>query len=86
MNITNLFNNDSPLSYNTNPFAGPSAGNEFLAFPAPKGAVANFATALTGYDPIAAANLQGLTYNNRYGLPFLFQNRRTMRLTVSFTF
>jgi outer membrane receptor protein involved in Fe transport len=90
LNVINLFNNDSPLAYNPNPFAGT---NEWLKFPSMANAAGtDFLTALKGYDPIAVGNSEAaagtatIIYNNRYGLPFLFQNRRTLRLTVGFTF
>jgi hypothetical protein len=47
---------------------------------------------MTGWDPFAAANAtkytvtSPLTLTNRYGMPFLFQTRRTMRIGVKFTF
>jgi len=83
-NVLNLFNNASILSYEPNPFA---QGNEWLPFTSTANVAGyDFQTALTGYDPIATANSQGLTLNSRYGLPFLYQNRRTMRMTLRFTF
>jgi hypothetical protein len=39
-----------------------------------------------GYDWLAQANTSGLTFNNRYGMAYGFQNRRTMRFTLMFTF
>jgi outer membrane receptor protein involved in Fe transport len=90
LNIINLFNNDSPLAYNPNPFA---STNEWLKFPsAANAAGTDFLTALTGYNPLAVGNSEAaaktatIIYNNRYGLPFLFQNRRALRFTVGFTF
>jgi hypothetical protein len=42
---------------------------------------------LTGYDVATEATAQGgIIQNSRYGLPFLFQNARTMRLGVRFIF
>jgi hypothetical protein len=42
---------------------------------------------MTGYDAGAEATAQGdIVYNSRYGLPFLFQPARTLRLGVRFTF
>ena len=53
----------------------------------------DFKTMMTGWNPFAAANADGtynvgapLTLANRYGHPFLFQTRRTMRLGIRFTF
>jgi hypothetical protein len=83
-NVLNLFNNDSVLAVNPNPFAH---ANEWLAFNSKANwAGYDFQTALTGYDPVARANSQSKVLNNQYGLPFLFQNRRTMRMAVRFTF
>jgi hypothetical protein len=83
-NVLNLFNNDSVLAVNPNPFA---QANEWLAFDSTANwAGYDFLTALTGYDPVARANAQTRTLNSQYGLPFLFQNRRTMRMAIRFTF
>jgi len=83
-NVLNIFNNASVLSVNPNPFA---QTNEWLSFPSAANAAGyDFLTALNGYDPIARANTQGLTLNSQYSLPFLYQNRRTMRMALRFTF
>jgi hypothetical protein len=83
-NVTNILNNASVLSVNPNPFA---QANEWLAFSSKANwAGYDFLTALTGYDPVARANAQSLTLNSQYGLPFLFQSRRTMRMAVRFIF
>jgi hypothetical protein len=97
-NVTNLFNNDSVLSFNPNPLAGP-ANSEYLRFNTTANASGtNFAAGMNGYDPIVLINAeaagtssfatgsQTLILNNRYGLPILTQGRRTMRLTLRFTF
>jgi hypothetical protein len=90
-NVTNLFNQASILAYNPNPFS-PTAGSEYLGFDSSANIVGtNFLQAMTGYDPIAVGNAQNATggpiiYNNRYGLPVLFQTRRTMRMAIRFTF
>jgi len=84
MNVLNLLNNASVLSYNPNPFA---QTNEWLSFDSTANAAGyDFLTALKGYDPVARANAQKLTLNSQYGLPFLYQNRRSMRLALRFTF
>jgi hypothetical protein len=88
INVTNLFNNNTPLAYNPNPFAT----NEWLKFPSTANdAGVDFKKMMSGYDPIATANslvAAGTTiiYNNRYGKPLMFQNRRTVRLSVNFNF
>jgi hypothetical protein len=90
MNVTNLFNNNTPLVFNPNPFA---STNEWLKFPSTANdAGTDFKAMMSGYDPIqranaeAAAGISTLIYNNRYGKPLLFQNRRTIRLSVNFNF
>jgi hypothetical protein len=86
VNVTNIFNQHAVMSYNPNPFG---RNNEWLKFPVAASVnplKTDFNKFLTGYDPIAAANGQSLILNSRYGLPFLFQGSRTMRLGVRFTF
>jgi hypothetical protein len=83
-NAMNLLNNGSVLSVDPNPFA---QFNEWLSFNSKANAAGyDFLTALKGYDPVARANAQGLTLNSHYGLPFLLQNRRSMRMAIRFTF
>jgi hypothetical protein len=87
--VTNLFNQASILAYNPNPFSV-AAGSEWLDFSTSANIVGtDFLQAMTGYDPIAVGNSQTsspIIYNNRYGLPILFQTRRTMRMGIRFTF
>jgi len=87
-NILNIFNNRSVLSYYTNPFA--RNDTTYLHFDsAANPAGYDFLTALSGFDPFARANqaLPGkLTLNGQYALPFLYQNARTMRVGLRFTF
>ncbi len=86
VNVSNIFNQRAVLSYNPNPFA---QGNEFIknSLPTTVNPLGyDVKTFLTGYDPIAHANGEGLIRANRYGLPFLFQGTRTMRLGMRFTF
>jgi hypothetical protein len=83
-NVLNLLNNDSILSVNPNPLAH---NNEWLAFNSTANwAGYDFLTALNGYDPVARANAQNKVLNSQYGLPFLYQNRRSMRMALRFTF
>jgi hypothetical protein len=83
-NVLNLFNNDSILAVDPNPFA---QATEWLAFPSTANAAGyDFLTALKGYDPVAMANSQSLVLSGTYGKPFLFQNRRNMRMTLRFVF
>jgi hypothetical protein len=83
-NVLNLLNNASVLAVNPNPFA---QNNEWLSFNSSANwAGYDFLTALNGYDPIARSNAQTRTLNSQYGLPFLLQNRRTMRMAIRFTF
>jgi len=85
LNVSNILNQHATLSYNPNPLA---QGNEFLTTP-------DYQTFLTGYDPLAVANFeahlpspntQNRVLNSQYGLPWLFQGARTMRLAARFTF
>lgn len=80
----NLLNQHAVLSVNPNPLA---QGNQYLKLSdsSPLGTDVN--KFLTGYDVAAESTAQGgLIQNSRYGLPFLFQNARTMRLGVRFIF
>ena len=88
-NVQDLFNQASVLSINPIPIGG---GN-FVSIPTTSNPTGiDFHTLTTGWDPIKAANAQAygitspLTLNARYGQPFLFQTRRTMRMKVKFTF
>jgi len=84
LNATNLFNQHAILSKYPNPFA---QGTEWLAFPTTSNALlTDVHKFLTGYNVAAEASSQGLVLNSRYGLPFLFQNSRNLRLGVKFTF
>jgi hypothetical protein len=86
-NVQNLFNQHAVLSVNPNPFG---RGNEWLLFKVPTttnplGTDVN--KFLTGYDTSAEATSQGsMVVNSRYGLPFLFQGARNMRLGIRFVF
>ncbi|HXN51755.1 MAG TPA: TonB-dependent receptor [Candidatus Acidoferrum sp.] len=84
VNVSNIFNQHAIMSYNPNPFG---RNNEWVLFPSTSNPLkTDFNRFLTGYDPIASANSQSLILNSRYGLPFLFQTSRNMRLGVKFTF
>ena len=39
-----------------------------------------------GGSPATSPTSNTLVYNNRYGQPILYQNRRTMRIAIRFTF
>ena len=89
-NVLNLLNQDSVLQYQPNPTLG--GQNITIKDPTNQTGI-DFKTMMTGWDPIAAANANGvynvgapLTLANRYGHPFLFQTRRTMRMGIRFTF
>jgi Carboxypeptidase regulatory-like domain/TonB dependent receptor len=82
--VQNIFNQRAVLAVQPNPFA---QANEFLKFTnlaLPLGY--DVKAFLTGYDPIAHANSEGLTLNSKYNKPILFQGARTMRLGVKFIF
>ncbi len=85
----NLFNQGTVLSVFPSPLAA-----SFLKPTSTDPYGVNYSILLGGYDPFAAANATApgfttntpLTVSNRYGLPFLFQTRRTIRLAVRFSF
>jgi len=80
----NLLNQHAVLSVNPNPLG---RGNQYLKFTDNSALGTDVKKFLTGYDVAAEATAQGgLITNSRYGLPFLFQNARTMRLGVRFIF
>jgi hypothetical protein len=88
-NVLNALNQANVLQYQPNPTFG--SQNISLQDPTnPTGL--DFKTLMTGWDPFAAANAtkykvaSPLTLSSRYGLPFLFQTRRTMRMAVKFIF
>ena len=72
------------VSVNPNPLG---RGNQYLKFTDSSPLGTDVKKFLTGYDVAAEMTAQsGLITNSRYGLPFLFQNARTMRLGVRFIF
>ena len=80
----NLLNQHAVLSVNPNPLG---RGNQYLKFTDSSPLRTDVKKFLTGYDVAAEMTAQsGLITNSRYGLPFLFQNARTMRLGVRFIF
>jgi hypothetical protein len=87
--ILNLFNQGTVLSVSPSPLAA-----SFLKPTAANVSGVNWPIVMGGFDPFAAANATApgfttstpLTVSNRYGLPFLFQTRRTIRLAVRFSF
>jgi len=91
-NVLNLFNQDSILAIQVDPLAGPTSTTSIKPKTTPGGTIVDFQTLMTGWDPIKGAN--ATAYNvpgtqvlaNRYLQPFLFQNRRTMRMAIRFTF
>jgi len=88
-NVLNLLNQASVLQYQPNP----TVGNQDITLLDPTNPTGiDFKTLMTGWDPFAASNATKysvgapLTLASRYGKPFLFQTRRTMRMAVKFTF
>jgi len=80
----NLLNQHAMLSVSPNPFA---QGNQYLTFTDSSPLGTDVKKFLTGYDVAAEATAQGgMIKNSRYGVPFLFQNARTLRLGVRFIF
>jgi hypothetical protein len=99
-NVLNVLNQGSVLQYQPNPTTGQDillpdpacpTGTPLPPCPANPSRI-DFKTMMTGWDPFAAANgtkysvAAPLTLASRYGKPFLFQTRRTMRMAVKFTF
>ena len=84
-NALNIFNQHAVLSVNPNPFG---RNNEWLLFNTKSNTLGTDVNKfLTGYNTPAEATAQGsMVVNSRYGLPFLFQSARTMRLGVKFVF
>jgi hypothetical protein len=88
-NVLNLLNQANVLQYQPNPTFG-SQNISLQDKTNPTGL--DFKTLMTGWDPFGAANATKyttsgpLTLSNRFGLPFLFQTRRTMRMGVKFIF
>jgi hypothetical protein len=83
-NALNIWNQHAIMSYTPNPFG---RNNQWLSFPTTANALGtDVQKFMTGYDVAAEATAEGLVQNSRYGLPFLFQSARTLRLGVRFTF
>jgi len=82
-NVSNILNQHATLSVSPTPFAQAS---EWLAFKNSSPLKTDVKKFLSGYDVAAEATAGGLVRNSQYGLPFLLQGARTMRLGVKFTF
>jgi len=88
LNVANLFNQASVLAVNPIPFQGADT----TVTPRTSAGAIDWTTLLKGWNPIAAANAQDynitspMIFNARYGLPYLFQTRRNMRIAIRFTF
>lgn len=83
-NAQNILNQHAVLSVNPNPFG---RNNEWLKFNDGSSFGYDVNKFLTGYDLAGEATAQGsMVRNSRYGLPFLFQGSRNLRLGVRFTF
>jgi hypothetical protein len=83
-NASNLLNQHAVLSVSPDPFHGT---NQYLTMPGAPTQQAAVTKFLTGYDVAAEATAQGnMILSSRYGLPFLFQTSRNMRLGVRFDF
>jgi len=83
-NAQNIMNQHAVLSVNPNPFG---RNNEWLLFTDKSVLGTDVNKFLTGYDLAAESTAQGsMVRNSRYGLPFLFQGSRNLRLGIRFTF
>jgi hypothetical protein len=98
VNIFNLFNQHSPVDYNSNLLAA-SGGSQIQPFKCSRAGVSCLATSaagfdygsvLKGYNYITEANTSlnktPIILNGQYGLPYLWQNGRSMRFKFKFTF
>jgi hypothetical protein len=79
-NVTNLFNQHSVLTLNSNMLR---TGR--VSVVDGTGAV-DYGTSMTGYNYLALANAGGLIKSGLYGTPALWQDARSMRFKVKFTF
>jgi hypothetical protein len=83
-NAQNIMNQHAVLSVHPNPFG---RNNQWLSFSDGSTFGYDVNKFLTGYDLAGEATAQGgMVRNSRYGLPFLFQGSRTLRLGIRFTF
>jgi outer membrane receptor protein involved in Fe transport len=83
-NASNIFNQHAVLSVAPNPFG---RNNQWLKFTDTSVLGTDVNKFLTGYDLAGEATAQGgMVRNSRYGLPFLFQGARNLRLGIRFTF
>jgi hypothetical protein len=98
VNVINLFNQKSPVDFNSKLFANSGAAQLYpyectsgVDCPVPTSVAGfDYASVLKGYDWMALANsAPGGTpaiLNSLYGQPYLFQPGRTMRFKVKFSF
>jgi hypothetical protein len=88
-NISNLFNQHSPLIYGQIPEGQGSGGisPDLAAFiPASSVSGTDYHTLMHGYNYTALANGSGIPLSGTYGLPTSFQGARTMRFRIRFSF
>jgi hypothetical protein len=90
VNVTNLFNQRTAVSYDQqidSAYDGGALGNVNLAnIPADSVSKFDYKTYMTGYDWRALANAQHLILSSGYGQPNLFQDGRAFRFQVKYTF
>ena len=93
-NISNIFNQHNVTFINQNmirtsglnPAACGTAGTNCTAIAAANAGFDYAVLMNKGFDYIGQANTQGRTLNSSYGLPFGWQNPRSMRFKIRFTF
>ena len=80
LNILNVFNQHTPIFYNQNMIRTGAID--------PTGTTPDYKVLMTGYDYLATANapLSTSTVNSLYGMPYGWQDGRTMRAKIKFTF
>lgn len=74
------------VSGSVNPAICGTAGTNCTAIGAAQAGFDYGVLSTKGYDYIGLANSQGKTLNSRYGQPYGWQNRRNLRLQVTFVF
>jgi hypothetical protein len=88
-NITNLFNQHSPLFYGQTPEGQGSAGigPDIVAnIPATSLSGYDYLTLMKGYNYTSLANDGALPLSGQYGIPYSFQAGRQIRFRIRFSF
>jgi hypothetical protein len=92
-NVTNLFNQHSPVDYWSNinrtgyisPYSCDAPASNCSAYDAANAGY-NVAATIKGYNFVNEANAAGMILSSRYGKPYMWQNPRSMRFKIRFSF